>query len=117
LARAFAVGLRETLAFLQPRLAALGHAASRHRHSLYDFGDRVAWWGALALVAVAGRDLLSAFTSNEAFERAPYLLAAATLVCAATVYRTRGRSVRVGAAMLGSGAGALGLFGWLIQVS
>ena len=69
----------------------------------------------LALVALAGTDLFDAFSSNDAFFRAPYLLGAASLLCVAILFRTSAKHIRAGAFMLGTSAGALCLLGWLAQ--
>lgn len=96
-------------------MVALKVRALANRGGFQAFAHRLAWWAALCLVAIAGKDFLSISASNAAFSRAPYLLCAATLLCAFTVLRTRASHIRVGSLLLGSSAGALGIFAWLVQ--
>ena len=70
---------------------------------------------AVGNITVGGTDLFDAFSSNDAFFRAPYLLGAASLLCVAILFRTSAKHIRACAFMLGTSAGAPCLLGWLAQ--
>ncbi len=93
-------------------LRAFAAWSRRHRGPLARSFERLAWWGALALVTLAGHDLVSGFASDTAFARIPWLALVAFALCAGVCFSTPASQLRKGAMVLGSGAAALGLLAW-----
>lgn len=93
--------------------AATWRWARRHRAPLIAVAERVAWWGALALTAIAARDLLGGFADDVAYARIPMLALASFGLCAWVCFSTAASHLRKGAFVLGGSAAAVGIVSWM----
>lgn len=104
-------GLRAALRASERGRRGLSRGARRHRAALRALGERVTWWGALALLVVGGRPVLGA---GEVPERwlalAPFVMG--LTLCAALRFSARSGRIRGAALALGALHGAATVLVW-----
>lgn len=122
----FIAGMRSTWAFMAPHLGraargihvALAWTASlliRHRLTLFRASHRAMWWGALAVMFVVGRGLLSGTEVGPIMDDAHLYFAGGLALCLIVLIFAAERRMRLAAFMLGAGHGAFGLVTWMIS--
>lgn len=89
--------------------------SGRNRNVLLAVARRGAWWSALGLTAWAGRDLLDAFASDEAFASTTWRLALAFVLSTAVMLTADARHMRIGGLLVAFASGAAALLSWFVQ--
>ena len=109
--------LRELSALSGRALGYLATLALRHRVPIFRLSHRVMWWGALALMLVAGRALLGGLGDGVPMDSTHLYFGAGLALCCVVLVFAAERRMRVAAFLLGSGHGAIALLAWLVTQS
>lgn len=87
------------------------------RNALTRIGHRGLWWGALAILVLVGRALLSADGDPELVEVATLWLGAGLSMSVLVLLGAPEKRMRVAAFALASGHGSLGLLAWIVATA
>lgn len=94
-------------------VSAGGRFTWTHKRSLSQIGQRLLWWGALAILVLVGRALLSADGDPELVGAALLWFAAGLSMSVLVLLGASEKRMRVAALALASGHGSLAALAWI----
>lgn len=107
--------LSRAIGWVGRMIATMFHFGLSHRLGLFRLSHRVMWWGALALMLLAGRALLGGFEEVTLLPETYMHFALGLGLCCVVLVFAVERRLRVAAFLLGGGHGALATLAWLVS--
>lgn len=93
-------------------VAALARSAARHRAGVAAVGTRLLWWGAVAILLLAGTELFDGAAEGETETRALVLACIGGLASCVVLVLALERRLRWAAFGLGLGHASLAMLAW-----